>query len=371
MDGFGVTYSQTQQVDLIHRLAALPFKGTVKLKHPQHVFWLIETHGKDSGLALPSCQKRFYFGRQLGRGDRSALVSLDLRYRRYLGPTSMDHEMALIMCNMGLVKAGHLVHDPFTGTGSILMAAAHLGALTSGADIDIRVIRDGKRHAVSGQRVNVWTNFDDAKMNRPLHIMHCDLAHLPFRHTLQGWAHAWVCDPPYGVRAGGRKAGGRKRDENGNVPAVPEHLRGNHVPSTAGYPLTECIADLLDEAAKALVINGRLVYFYPAAARDVVGVSSVDVDNDELAMAATAHLPHHPCLELVAHSLQMLTSRWGRRLVTMRKTRDWYPEAKSEAAAWNSKSSLDAVRARVMPQDGFAEDEDKVFSWQAYRGKRT
>ena len=34
--------------------------------------------------------------------------------------------------------------DPFAGTGSILIAAAHLGAYTLGSDIDIRVIRDGK-----------------------------------------------------------------------------------------------------------------------------------------------------------------------------------------------------------------------------------
>ncbi len=34
--------------------------------------------------------------------------------------------------------------DPFAGTGSILVAAAHFGAITLGADIDIRVLRDGK-----------------------------------------------------------------------------------------------------------------------------------------------------------------------------------------------------------------------------------
>lgn len=42
------------------------------------------------------------------------------------------------------VKRGDLVFDPFAGTGSILIAAAHLGAYTLGSDIDIRVLRDGK-----------------------------------------------------------------------------------------------------------------------------------------------------------------------------------------------------------------------------------
>lgn len=42
------------------------------------------------------------------------------------------------------VKKDDLVYDPFVGTGSILVAAAHLGACTIGADIDMRVVRDGK-----------------------------------------------------------------------------------------------------------------------------------------------------------------------------------------------------------------------------------
>lgn len=48
------------------------------------------------------------------------------------------------------VRKGNLVFDPFAGTGSILIAAAHLGAYTLGSDIDIRVLRDG-RTSSSGQ----------------------------------------------------------------------------------------------------------------------------------------------------------------------------------------------------------------------------
>ena len=42
------------------------------------------------------------------------------------------------------VRKGMLVWDPFVGTGSILVAAAHLGAQTFGTDIDIRVIKWGE-----------------------------------------------------------------------------------------------------------------------------------------------------------------------------------------------------------------------------------
>ena len=77
------------------------------------------------------------------------------------------------------------MYDPFVGTGSILVPAAHLGAHTLGTggaacrgvsgclnrisililhagtvDIDMRVIKVGKRDG-RGHKVNVWTNFSD------------------------------------------------------------------------------------------------------------------------------------------------------------------------------------------------------------------
>lgn len=59
------------------------------------------------------------------------------------------------------VRKGTFVFDPFVGTGSILVAAAHLGAVTLGADIDIRSLRDGKIDA-------------SGKVRRP-----CDLPCMP------------------------------------------------------------------------------------------------------------------------------------------------------------------------------------------------
>ena len=53
------------------------------------------------------------------------------------------------------VRPSSLVFDPYVGTGSILVAAAHLGAHTLGCDIDMRVIRDGKQVS-AGRRVTIW-----------------------------------------------------------------------------------------------------------------------------------------------------------------------------------------------------------------------
>ena len=48
----------------------------------------------------PPARSRYYFGREVGAGDRSPLNRYDLPRRRYLGPTSMDTEMAFLMANV-------------------------------------------------------------------------------------------------------------------------------------------------------------------------------------------------------------------------------------------------------------------------------
>lgn len=89
-----------------------------------------------------------------------------LPQRLYLGPTSMDHEMAFLMCTMAHVHRGAFVLDPFVGTGSILIAAAHFGAVTMGADIDIRVslIPGGRSEGIFCNFVGTFCN-DASELN--------------------------------------------------------------------------------------------------------------------------------------------------------------------------------------------------------------
>lgn len=107
------------------------FQGRVNLKNPGHKFWLLETddYGSNNGLP-PVVQKGLFFGREVGTADRKLLPTYQLKSRTYLGPTAMDAEMAFLMANQALVAPGKLVYDPFVGTGSILVAAAHFGAMT-------------------------------------------------------------------------------------------------------------------------------------------------------------------------------------------------------------------------------------------------
>ncbi|CAI5460715.1 unnamed protein product [Closterium sp. Yama58-4] len=236
---------------------------------------------------------------QVAVSDRTVATKYELSRRRYLGPTAMDAELSLLMANQALARRGALMYDPFVGTGSILVAAAHFGAVTLGADIDIRVVRDGK-----GPNRDVWGNFHQYSLQPPVGLLRADNNCPPWRQDLREMFHAIICDPPYGVRAGGRKSGGRKILNGVTDPySIADNLKAAHIPSTAPYSLEECLHDLLDTAARLLVIGGRLVYFYPAAREEYV----------------PEEIPGHPCLKLVANSEQILTKRWSRRLVTMVK----------------------------------------------------
>lgn len=101
------------------------------MKNPDHNFWIMETddYGSQNGLP-PTIKRTIFFGREVGAADRKLIPTYQLKSRTYLGPTSMDAEMAFLMANQGLVSPGKLVYDPFVGTGSILIAAAHFGAMT-------------------------------------------------------------------------------------------------------------------------------------------------------------------------------------------------------------------------------------------------
>ncbi|KGN44174.2 hypothetical protein Csa_018198 [Cucumis sativus] len=92
----------------------------------------------------------------------------------------MDAEMAFLMANQALATSGKLVFDPFVGTGSILVGAAHFGAMTMGADIDIRVVRDG-----CGPDCNVWSNFKQYGLPPPIALLRADNNLPPWRPGLK------------------------------------------------------------------------------------------------------------------------------------------------------------------------------------------
>ncbi|XP_021713615.1 tRNA (guanine(10)-N2)-methyltransferase homolog [Chenopodium quinoa] len=366
IDSFGKTFSTQEQKELLQRLAFIPFKGRVDLRNPDHNFWFIEIDKYEANNGLPPIvEKRIFFGREIGAADRKLLPTYQLKSRVYIGPTAMDAEMAFLMANQGLAAPGKFVYDPFVGTGSILVAAAHFGAMTMGADIDIRVVRDGR-----GPDRNVWSNFKQYGLQEPISLLRADNNLPPWRAGLKEMFDAIICDPPYGVRAGGRKSGGRKLLKGVVGPyTVPDDKRAGHIPSTAAYSLVECVHDLLDLAARMLVMGGRLVYFYPVLREE----DSPDPT-----------FPEHPCFKLVAVSEQILSFRYSRVLLTMVKVESYTEKIADTAKAmhldfkanhlkWLEEGNLhSAVFAPAPTSYKQGENGDSNFSKESkpkYRGK--
>ncbi|KAL8061049.1 hypothetical protein ABFX02_02G063500 [Erythranthe guttata] len=317
-------------------------------------------YGSNNGL--PSAvQMRMFFGRELGGADRKILQTYELKSRKYLGPTAMDAEIAFLMANHAQVKPGKLVYDPFVGTGSILVAASHFGAMTMGADIDIRVVRDGR-----GPECNVWSNFKQYGLPMPISLLRADNNLPPWRSGLKEIFDAIICDPPYGVRAGGRKSGGRKLLKGVIGPyTVPDDKRTDHIPSTAPYSLVECVHDLLDLGAKMLVMGGRLVYFYP-------------ILRDEGSGEPT--FPEHPCFEMIATCEQILSYRYSRVLVTMVKVAPYTEDIESAARAqhlefrenhnkWMEDGNLHSAVFSPVDDVNVNGSGEKFSSKPKYRGK--
>ncbi|KAH9588729.1 putative RNA methylase domain [Trypanosoma melophagium] len=289
---------------------------------------------------------RAFCGLLVADSPRQELLSkYDLKRRLYIGTTSMPPEPAFVMVHMACVRRGACVFDPFCGTGGILVAAAHCGAITIGADADGRAMQKGtSRHQASKQQQqqrevalraykpedlqraqitleetetpSVMTNFklygltppDRVRLNfanwrkvwRP-----CTKAGNPINDS--GFLDAIVTDPPYGIREPRRKA-------------VEQQTQHENF-----YPVSSIILDLMLFAAEALVLGGRLVLWYP---------TTVQYTKDEL--------PTHPSLTLIDDIPQRISLKMVRRLIVMEKTKLVpFPRPSRESCAARQQQSQD------------------------------
>jgi tRNA (guanine10-N2)-methyltransferase len=318
VDAFGKKLSMDEQRARRDKFRdVLPFAGPVQMREPDETFLVLEEFAVDEGdLAPDAVPKQLLFLREIagseknrGRGGARDLVDQQtLKRRAYIGPTSMESEMALLMSNMALVRHHDLVIDPFVGTGSVLIPCATHGAVCYGTDIDIRVLL-GTGVGVSGagaaddaaSRVNVLSNFKQYGLPLP-ELIRADNSLSPLVERCRDLFDAVGCDPPYGIRAGARKSG-RKRSKKGDeASAVDKTKLPNYIPPTQPYAAEDVMSDLLEFSARTLRVGGRLVYLLPTT------YEYTDAD-----------LPRHPRLRVIANSEQKLTTKYARRLITMVK----------------------------------------------------
>uniref|UniRef100_A0A8C2C2E3 tRNA (guanine(10)-N(2))-methyltransferase n=1 Tax=Cyprinus carpio TaxID=7962 RepID=A0A8C2C2E3_CYPCA len=305
---FNKTLVFKDRIKKIDALDFLPFKGTVNLKDPEHIFCLLEDYGSNPN-DIPEEPFHIYFGRWIADGQRELIRSYSVKKRHFIGNTSMDAGLSFIMANHAKVKADDLVYDPFVGTGK----ASRKNQKWRGPDENIRA--NLRQYGTESLYVDVMVS--DA--SKPL-----------WRKTAQ--FDAIVTDPPYGIRESTRRTGSHK-----DIIKPPEDFSGeSHVPVSMAYHLSDIFADLLNFAAHHLVLGGRLVYWLPIYRPEYC---------EEM-------VPLHPCLTLISNCEQTLSSHTSRRLITMEQTKE--PE--------DSDRLSHLADPRFTPYQGHNSFREKYFS---------
>ena len=120
VEGFGLNFTMRQKLGLIDFFRESTFiqEGNVNLSKPKHSWWFFDSSSKEvliNDKKPIDCQAyggSKVFGREIAVGEcRKRVSRLELKSRAFIGPTSMDAELSLIIANMGLARKGnrHLV----------------------------------------------------------------------------------------------------------------------------------------------------------------------------------------------------------------------------------------------------------------------
>ncbi|XP_023940974.1 tRNA (guanine(10)-N2)-methyltransferase homolog [Bicyclus anynana] len=302
-------FTMKEKVDKIEKFSYLPLKGQVKLNKPDVTLSYIEFYGVDPNN-VPEHPHHLFFGRWVADGQRDLIKVHSLKRRQFIGNTSMDAQLAVIMANQAQVAPGHAVLDPFVGSGSLLVAAAHFGGYVWGSDIDFMMLHSRSRPTRVGQKVRTKEESIRGNMeqygtkDKYLDVVVSDFSLPLWRDDLK--FDAIITDPPYGVREPIEKIGIERQNYT-----LSEQHRSNHIPAKVEYSLPRVYSDLLAFAARHLEMGRRIVCWYPLV-RD-------EYDAEQL--------PSHPCLRLVSNSEQLLSRLTARRLLTYQKISERAPAA--------------------------------------------
>lgn len=367
--------SVVEQRDIIESFGYLPFEGRIAMKKPDEEFRVFEEwpkltaeqhtainlesdsstapstmpHSNQSDFEAKAAElfpdrkpKRIYFARYLGHSRRDLITKHDLKKRPYISTTSMDAELALVTASLALAAPGKLFLDPFTGTGGFMVAAAELGAMVLGSDIDGRSFR-GKG---TGLEKGVGSNFKRYKItDRFGDCITSDLTNTPFRvDSKTRWLDGIICDPPYGIREGLKVLGRKLQDEdrqNGRsindgpyfVDGVPSHTLPGFIAPKRPYSFDAMLRDILEFATRTLGDGGRLAFWMPVAN---------DADEE-------FPIPMHAVLE-IRHVCIQVFNKWSRRLLVYERIAGEPDEEGVNGAGKTEKTSTAGRKADELNQ---------------------
>ncbi len=121
-------------------------------------------------------------GRFLFTSDKEGYKEREVKNRPFFSPISLEPRYARAAVNLARVKEGETLHDPFCGTGGILLEALDIGLRASGGDIDENMVQG-------------------CKMNLKEFGFGCPLEVGDMGNTIPYELDNIVTDPPYGRAA--------------------------------------------------------------------------------------------------------------------------------------------------------------------------
>ncbi|XP_058812421.1 tRNA (guanine(10)-N2)-methyltransferase homolog [Topomyia yanbarensis] len=297
-------FSQAEKVAKMETMHYLPAEGPVNLKTPDIRYLYIEFWGLDP-MNIPKQPLDVMFGKWLVDGNRDMINEISLKNRKFIGNTSMDPQLSLLMANQGLAKQGDLIFDPFVGSGSLLVAAAKFGAYVLGSDIDYMTVHGKSKPTRANQKVRASDESIYANLKQygceGLYVdaLVSDFSRSVWSGSLQ--FDSIITDPPYGIRESTERIEFKTQRR---ATCLNEGVV--HYPSTSPYQFDQLYRDLLNFSAQYLNMGGRLVCWFPILRKDF----TPDM------------LPRHKCFELIANSEQPLSVYSARRLLTYEKVSD-------------------------------------------------
>lgn len=200
-------------------------------------------------------------------GQSSVAHKYNLKDRGFIGNTSMDPLLSLIMANMGNVDPTSIVFDPFVGTGSLLVGAAHCGAYVLGADLDYNLVHSRGLSSRMGQKYkkkeeNIRNNLKQYNLERKyIDILAADFSTQYINRNFI--FDAIITDPPYGIREKAKKIGNKSSKIHLEKISDENESKNVHYVQHIKYNLGDIFFDLLDFASSHLPNDGRLVYWLP------------------------------------------------------------------------------------------------------------
>lgn len=109
--------------------------GRIDLDRPARRFWVSLEPGRSPWVA-----------EEVGEIDRSATQERRMPNLPFRRPVSLPPRLAQAAANLGRIRPGDRVVDPFVGTGALLVEAGLLGARVSGVDLDPTMVRGALRN---------------------------------------------------------------------------------------------------------------------------------------------------------------------------------------------------------------------------------